>query len=187
MATHPHFIWKDLFRAGNAEKRAILDTLRDNILFRTLTRRELSYLSNFVYERVYQVDEPVFQQNDRGIGMYIIAKGRIAIRSHTAQGEVLVTVLEEGSFFGEIALVEPDSVRTATAVPLERTVLIGFFKPDLMEILERKPDMGVKILFQLCTVIGRRLIETTERISVMKRKQAPGAGPLPTRPHEDVA
>jgi hypothetical protein len=35
--------------------------------------------------------------------------------------------------------------------------------------MERKPEMGVKILFQLCTVIGRRLTETTERISLFSR------------------
>ena len=184
MASHPHFIWKDLFRPGNKEKRSILDALRENILFRTLNRRELNYLSNFVYERVYQTDEPVFQQNDRGIGMYIISKGRIAIKTTSPQGEMLVTVLKEGSFFGEIALVDHDNFRTASAVPLEKTVLVGFFKPDLMEILERKPDMGVKILFQLSMIIGRRLLETTERITMMKR-----AEPAPTQPvriHEDV-
>lgn len=184
MPSHPHFVWKDLFRRGDSEKRGILEVLKDNILFRTLARRELSYLSNFVYERVYQVDEPVFEQNDRGIGMYIIAKGRVAIKTQTPQGELLVTVLSEGSFFGEIALVEPDNVRTASAIPLEKTVLVGFFKPDLMEILERKPDMGVKILFQLCTVIGRRLMETTERISMMKRSQP--ASPQTVKLHEDA-
>ena len=170
MATHPHFIWKDLFRGVDAEKRSTIETLRENILFRTLSRRELSYLSNFVYERVYQANEPVFQQNDRGIGMYIIAKGRVAITTHGAQKDTLVTLLEEGSFFGEVALVEPDNFRTASAIPAEKTVVVGFFKPDLMEILDRKPDMGVKILFQLCMVLGRRLTETTERISIMRRR-----------------
>jgi CRP-like cAMP-binding protein len=185
MTAHPHFVWKDIFRRGSSEKRSTIETLRENILFRTLSRRELAYLSNFVYERVYQLDEPVFQQNDRGIGMYIIAKGRVAIRTQGPHGETLVTILEEGSFFGEIALVEPDNIRTASATPLEKTILVGFLKPDLMEILERKPDMGVKILFQLCTVIGRRLMETTERISMMKRSQ-PASPPNAKAPHENT-
>ena len=48
-------------------------------------------------------------------------------------------------------------------------MLIGFFKPDLMEILERKPAMGVKILFQLATVLGERLLQTTDRITLLSR------------------
>ncbi len=59
-------------------------------------------------------------------------------------------------------------------------MLIGFFKPDLMEILERKPEMGAKIMFQLATVLGRRLLETTEKITLLTK--ARGLSQL----HEDA-
>lgn len=144
--------------------------LKENVLFNTLSMRELKYLSNFVYERTYQPDEQIFEQDDRGVGMYLIASGRVAIRTHNAQGEVLHTVLGEGSFLGELALVDPQHLRTAQAVPLERCVLIGFFKPDLEDIIQRNPAMGVKILFQLSTVLGKRLLETTQRITVLKER-----------------
>jgi CRP-like cAMP-binding protein len=180
MTSHPHFLWADLFRRKKADQASLLDTLMENILFKTLTGREVRYLGGLVYERVYQPGEPVFQQNDRGLGMYIISKGRVAIKTNSVQGEVLVTTLTEGSFFGELALVDPDNIRTATAQAVDRTVLIGFFKPDLMEILERKPAMGVKILFQLSTVLGRRLLETTEKITLLTR--ARGVSQF----HEDV-
>jgi CRP-like cAMP-binding protein len=147
----------------------VAKVLKENVLFCTLTPRELSYLSSLVYERVYQPGEPIFQQHDRGLGMYVIIKGRIAIKTESPQGETLVTTLLEGSFFGEIALVDPSNVRTASAISVERSIVIGFFKPDLMEIIERKPTIGVKILFQLSSVLGRRLIETTEKITVLNR------------------
>lgn len=171
MQPHPHFLWNDLFRRKKSDRPDVAQTLRENVLFRTLSGRELNYLVTLVYERVYQPDEPVFQQNDRGIGMYVIAKGRVAIKTQGKEGDVLVTVLGDGSFFGELALVDPDNIRSASAVAIDRTVLIGFFKPDLMEILERKPAMGVKILFQLSTVLGRRLLETTEKITILARSR----------------
>jgi len=172
---HPHFLWKDLFRKSPNEDSGVIEVLRQNVLFRTLTQKELQYLATQVYERVYQPDEVIFHQNDRGLGMYVIAKGSVAIKTHAIQpieaGEVLVTVLRDGSFFGEVALVDPENIRTATATAIERSVVIGFFKPDLSEILERKPSMGVKILFQLATVLGRRLLETTDRITQMLKEQ----------------
>lgn len=175
MATHPHFIWADLFRRGRNEQTSIAEVLKENVLFKTLTARELHYVSTLVYERTYQADEAIFQQNDRGLGMYVIAKGRVAIRTQALNNphdEVLVTILSEGSFFGELSLVDPDNIRTASAIALERTVVIGFFKPDLMELLERKPALGVKILLQLSAVLGRRLLETTDKItSLTKRVQ----------------
>jgi CRP-like cAMP-binding protein len=180
MQPHPHFLWTDLFRRKKADRASVTECLRENVLFRTLTGRELTYLATLVYERIYQPEEPIFHQNDRGLGMYLIAKGRVAIKTSSSQGEVLVTVLGEGSFFGELALIDPDNIRTASAVAAERTVLIGFFKPDLMEILERKPAMGVKIMFQLATVLGRRLLDTTDKITLLTR--ARGVAQI----HEDV-
>ena len=169
MASYPDFFWSDLFQKNKSNQKSISPVLQENILFCTLSPRELKYLTRLVYERVYQSNEPIFKQNDRGIGMYLIVQGQVAIRAHNAQGEVLVTMLTEGSFFGEIALVDVNNIRTASATALERTVIIGFFKPDLIEILERKPAMGVKILFQLAAVLGRRLAETTEKITQLYR------------------
>lgn len=165
MSSHPHFLWTDLFKKGNADQRSVLHVLKENILFQTLNPKELNYLATLVYERIYQPNEFIFQQNDRGLGMYMIAKGQVAIQTKNAHGDVLVTQLREGSFFGEIALVDGENLRTASAIALDRSNVIGFFKPDLMEILERKPAMGVKILFQLSTVLGKRLMETTEKVT----------------------
>jgi CRP/FNR family transcriptional regulator, cyclic AMP receptor protein len=163
---HPHFLWADIFRRRKQEAGTVIEALQENNLFRTLTARELRYLANFVYERSYEADEPIFRQNDRGFGMYMVVRGSVAIKTQNASyGETLVTTLGKGSFFGELSLIEQDNIRSASVVAQEKTLLVGFFKPDLMEILERKPEMGVKILHQLSIVLGRRLVETTERMS----------------------
>lgn len=175
MENHPHFLWTDLFRK---KKRTsdLTRILKENVLFCTLNRRELNYLSNFVYERVFQIGEPIYKQAERGLGMYLIASGRIAIKTEAPDGEIFHTELSEGSFLGELALVDPNHLRSANAVATERSVLIGFFKPDLEDILERNPAMGVKILFQLSTVLGRRLLETTERITQLKSRKGGANG-----------
>jgi len=171
MPAHPHYLWRDLFRRRKSNDDVIAQALKENVLFCTLAGTEIRYLGTLVYERIYQVEEPIFFEGDRGSGMYIIVQGRVAIKTHADDGEVLVTTLGKGSFFGELSLVEPENVRTASAYALERTVVVGFFKPDLSEILERKPGMGVKILFQLASVLGRRLLETTRKITELKKER----------------
>jgi CRP/FNR family cyclic AMP-dependent transcriptional regulator len=175
MPLHPHFLWTDFFSKNRSDKSSLVEVLKENTLFCNLSHKELQYLTRAVYERVYQPEETIFQQNDRGYGMYLIAKGRVAIKSNAQEGENLVTILGRGSFFGELSLVDPDNIRTATAVAMTKTVLIGFFKPDLMEVLERKPEMGVKIMLQLATVLGRRLNETTEKISLLSHNRSVGS------------
>lgn len=165
MKPSPHFLFADLF---SRYKRSPLDEiLSQNVLFSTLTRKELRALRSRVYERTYQIDEAVFEQGDRGFGMYIIAKGRVAIQTHAVEGDLQVTTLGAGSFFGELALIDPDNLRSARAIATEPTVLIGFFKADLMDLLERQPGMGVKVLYQLAAVLGQRLLESTEKINLL--------------------
>lgn len=107
--------------------------------------------------------------------MYLVAKGRVEIyvidpaATSEENREIYVTQLLAGDFFGELSLVEENGKRTATAVAREEALLIGFFKPDLMEILSRRPAMGTKITLRLAEVLGRRLKETTEKVSELRR------------------
>jgi CRP-like cAMP-binding protein len=168
MPPRSRFIWSDLFRPGETSHRPLARILGENVLFKTLSGRELTYLSTQVHERVYEKGETIFEQDERGMGMYVIASGRVSIRERSGPAESVIATLEGGSFFGELALIEADSRRSASAVALERSTLIGFFKPDLFDILERKPEMGVKLLLQLSRVLGVRLVASNETRLVPK-------------------
>lgn len=162
----------DLFSQKNESDVTILSTLKSNLLFAKLTPRELSYVAKVVHVRMYEPGEIVFAQYEKGLGMYMIAKGAVEIKvkaSEKSDGEVGVTTLDAGTFFGELALIDNDNKRTASAYAIGPTTLIGFFKPDLLDIMERRPQTGVKILYQLSRVLGRRLSETTELITQIKR------------------
>lgn len=170
-----YFLWADLFpRKRDDATLARINALRDSLLFCTLSDSELEYLCGMIHERVYEKGEVIFRQNERGFGLYAITYGKVSIRAQGEEKETEIATLTGGSFFGELALIEEENFRNASAVALERTVLIGFFKPDLMEILHRRPEMGVKILLQLSMVLGRRLMETTEQFSLLQVKRGDG-------------
>lgn len=170
-----NFIWENMFRKDAAEQSE-LEVLRNCYLFETLTKNELRFLKETVHVRSYRPGETVFRQGELGIGMYIIIRGSIEIflenpMAETAASKAMfVTRLIGGDFLGELSLVETNSRRTATAIATEDTTLIGFFKPDLMDIVDRQPATGVKILFRLGEVLGRRLKETTTKVTELKRE-----------------
>ena len=169
-----NFLWENLFRKGRREAD-IRAALKDNILFQDLAAHELNFLESIVYHRQYHAGEPVFRQGEVGVGMYIIVRGRVEIyvTDHSAPAaefrDIFITQLGGGDFFGELSLVEDGGRRTASAIAREETVLIGFFKPDLLQILERSPSTGVKIVFRLAEVLGRRLKETTDKVSELRK------------------
>lgn len=169
-----NYIWENIFRKPKKEND-ILSALSTNVLFQDLSNSELKFVEDIVHVRHYRAGEPVFRQGELGVGLYIIVKGRVEIFINDNTGrfeedrEIFITQLIEGDFFGEIALVEENSRRTATAICRDECTIIGFFTPDLHEIVKRSPSSGIKILFRLAEVLGRRLKETTEKTSDLRR------------------
>jgi CRP-like cAMP-binding protein len=171
MASH---LWENYFKPTTKEKE-INAILKENILFQDLTKKQLKFVANIVHLRKYRKDETIFRQGEVGVGMYIILQGAVDItveenqaQERTHRQEVVMTKLGPGDFFGELSLVEEGGRRSATAAATDKTTLIGFFKPDLLEILERNPAAGVKITLRLGEVLGRRLRETNDRVSVLE-------------------
>lgn len=169
-----NFLWDNLFRI-KAKDDDIRAVLRGNILFQDLNDRELRFIESIVHVRRFHAGEPIFKQGEVGVGMYLISKGRIEIYVNDPNPltddlrEIFITQLLPGDFFGELALVEDNARRTATAISRDESLLIGFFKPDLTEVLDRQPDVGIKITLRLAEVLGKRLKETTEKVSDLRR------------------
>jgi CRP/FNR family cyclic AMP-dependent transcriptional regulator len=169
-----NFMWENLFE--KTEKgQSIRDALKANVLFQDLNQRELRLLENIVNVRNFRPGENVFKQGEVGVGMYIIQSGSVNVTTEeldTTSNVVKInhiTQLKKGGFFGELALVEDNGRRSASCAAHEESVLIGFFKPDLMELVERNPTAGIKILLRLGEILGTRLKETTSRLSALKR------------------
>lgn len=168
------FLWDNLFRLSRKEQ-TLTQKLKANVLFKDLSALELRLVENIVNIRNYRPSEVIFKQGDPGVGMYIISKGAIHIYTETVNSKTgetesnQITTLKEGDFFGDLALVDVDNRRSASAVAAEDCTLIGFFKPDLVEISNRNPGAGVKILWRLGEVVAHRLRETTGRITEMKK------------------
>lgn len=168
-------LWDNIFKRAERQND-IVQVLGRNALFETLSVRELTFLKELVHLRHFQAGETIFKQGEIGIGMYIVVSGTVDIFIDDLQQiekdseSVHITRLGAGDFFGELSLVEDNGRRTATALARDETRLIGFFKPDLVDIVERNPSTGVQILMRLGEVLGRRLKETSEKVTRLRRE-----------------
>lgn len=168
-----NFMWDNLFRRDDQDLD-VQEALRHTYVFQSLSKKELRFVQDTCHVRTFKPGESVFRQGEIGVGMYILLRGSLEIYIDQQLEEdlppksQLVTRLKTGDFLGELSLVESNSRRTATAIAAEESKLIGFFKPDLLEILDRQPATGVKILLRLSEVLGRRLKETTQKVTELK-------------------
>jgi CRP/FNR family cyclic AMP-dependent transcriptional regulator len=160
-------LWGNIFKGRYTKEDALPRILQKVPIFEGLNSRELSQIERILHTREYHPEEAIFHQGDPGLGMYIIESGTVEILSDP--GKDLLAELHDGDFFGELALLD-ESPRTATAVSKARSKMLCFFQPDLFDLLERNPRLGVKVLFRLARTIGERLRKTNEQMHDLKNR-----------------
>ena len=139
----------------------IISVLRTVPIFEGLSFSGLKKIEVIVHERTFMPDEVIFYEKQPGVGMYIIKTGLVRLTKTINEKKVRIAELKENECFGEMSLLE-DYPRSAEAIAVERTEVLGIFRPDLFDLIENNPRLGSKILLGLSQRLASRLRETTE-------------------------
>lgn len=138
-------------------------------IFAGLGRKDLNKLSRIAHRRTYAPQEVIFKENEPGVAMYIIERGSVNVVEKTLDGaESLLAHLEAGEFFGELSMLD-GCPRSASAVAVEDSDVIGFCWSELHQLIRRNPALGVKVLLELARTMGLRLRHTNQ---LLKRTDA---------------
>lgn len=160
--------WTNIFRGKKKKDEDIENILKEVPAFSHLEPKEISLLASIVHRREYKRGEYIFYQGDPGLGMYIIQEGEVLIQYTDPDGNKKdLAILKDGDFFGEIALID-ESPRSASAICRTDCYIIGFFRPDLFEIIEKHPKLGIKIVLKLAEIIAERLRRTNQEVAQLK-------------------
>src|SRR5437867_6939930 len=93
----------------------------------------------------YATGETIFSQGELGTEMFIIQEGEVHIVKHINNESHLLSKLEKGDFFGEMALME-SVPRTADALAHTdvKALIINGARFD--EMLRKNPEIAVRII-----------------------------------------
>lgn len=153
MSNSPY--WHNLFRPLDKEKQHIKQLWAATPIFEHISANQCYQLVQDMPVRRYQVDEAIFKQGEIGIGACLILKGQV----HICSGDKVLATLEEGDFFGEVALVI-ESPRTATAIAHSECEVVFFLRPQLEALLARNPKQASWLMQNLARVMANRLGST---------------------------
>ena len=107
--------------------------------------------------RRYDKGETLFHAGDLGATVHLLVKGWVAVRVGTPQGDTATfTVLGPGDMFGEQALLQPSSRRTASVVALAAVETLTLDRADFDELRDRHPGVE-RALVDLLAAQVRRL------------------------------
>ncbi|XP_030744960.1 potassium/sodium hyperpolarization-activated cyclic nucleotide-gated channel 2-like [Sitophilus oryzae] len=112
------------------------------IFFRNLPLNLLVRIISCLRIEVYLVNDIIIKANTPGTSMYFISTGTVAI--YTKSGKEICH-LEDGSHFGEIALIIKDTLRTASVIAVEVSEIYRLDQKDFVKAINPYPDLLANI------------------------------------------
>jgi len=119
-------------------------------LFQGLKPHQKELLAKSFVERDYKKGDNIVTQGQGGEGFFILVEGHAdAFRSRNDGSEVQVNSFGPTDYFGELALLDEEGLRTASVTATEPTRCMVLTRWDFLGLLKEDNDMAVCILIEI--------------------------------------
>ncbi|MCW5715917.1 MAG: Crp/Fnr family transcriptional regulator [Bauldia sp.] len=143
--------------------------LDGGLLFRALDQAGRDELLTRARRCRYAAGDTVFHLGDPGQSMMAVVSGAVRISLVTSKGrDVVLADIGPGEVFGEVALLDGRE-RSAGARALTDCELMVLDRRDVIPLLERRPDLSLRLLSLLCG----RLRRSDERMADIAFSELP--------------
>lgn len=139
---------------------SLAPVLRRVPLLAELSDAEIARLSDLARERSYPRNSVILFEDDPGDALYVVISGLVKVVLIGEDGrEVILSVLKEGDFFGEMSLID-DQPRSAHVIAMEDSNLLVMRREDFQHRLREAPGVALGML----RAMSHRLREADEKI-----------------------
>src|SRR5436190_6398353 len=144
------------------------EELKQIAVLQGMDQEALRRLAAVVEPKDFVDGQPVFVEGEPGDSMYFIVKGCIRIEKRAqANSEVHKTlaVLEQGDYFGEMALLD-QKPRSASAVAVGASTVLRLSKAAFDKIQKDSSAAGMSVLFAMIRTSGERIRRLSTHVVV---------------------
>ena len=125
---------------------ALVERLSAVDLFAPLSVDETGMLAQAAVRHVFAPGELVIRAGDPGSSMFVVHNGRVQVQVNENGRPRTVATLNEGDFFGEMALFTGEP-RTANVVALEETEVLEIGHSAMKRVFDNNPDLVESLSF----------------------------------------
>ena len=141
-----------------------ISVLKKVTLFEGLTSEQLNKVATIAKERSFEASKPIFKEGERGDEFFVIMAGKVRISKNVPGiGEEALAILEPGSYFGEMALID-DTPRSADAFAHIPATVAVFKRDQLDALMFTDKDIAYVLLWTFVRTLSDRLRETNDKI-----------------------
>ncbi len=116
----------------------------------------------------YPKGSVIITEGSTGHNIYFILEGSVDVVLYTEEGKrVLLSVLTEGNFFGEMSVLE-NLPRSANIEARTQCRILEVSKPSFLRVIQSHPECALAIMTELC----KRLREADEKIRILSLNSA---------------
>ena len=145
-----------------------IELLQSVALFWDLSEEELGYISEKMIARDYESGKFIFLEDSEGEQCFFVVQGSVKITRLSKDGrEVILAMLNEGEFFGEMALLDGES-RSANVIALEQTEVLTLNREDFLVVLHDYPQIAIQLLKEM----AHRLRKSDRQIASLSLSDA---------------
>jgi CRP/FNR family transcriptional regulator len=134
-----------------------------------LSEGQLKILSGIAVRLTFNRTEIIFQDGDKGDGIYIVETGKIKVYKLSLDGkEQILHIFGPGHTFGEVPVFQGKSF-PASAMALEPSDIVFLPRDRFVELITTTPALSMNMLADL----SRRLRAFTIQIEALSLKEVP--------------
>jgi CRP-like cAMP-binding protein len=154
---------KDMFLDKDVKSK--IKFLSEISIFNNLDPIMLGRIINIAYSKTYKKGEIIFSEGEIAKAIFIVASGSVEFtRKISEKEEGILFILSPGDFFGEMALLE-ESPRSSTARAIEDSEIYIIYKVNFDGLIDRYPQVGLKIIKNLAAILSKRLRKTRDQVA----------------------
>jgi len=146
---------------GASPPSEVLDVARslDGVfLFRDLSEAERLLIAPYFELQRFAAGEHLCREGEPGDSFFVMVRGRATV----THGRARLVELGPGQYAGEIALAR-EGPRTATITARTTTETLTLTRRRFLELVRRRPGLGVRLLAPLLDNVGGRIVDLRTR------------------------
>ncbi|MBK9008987.1 MAG: hypothetical protein CNIPEHKO_01827 [Anaerolineales bacterium] len=140
-------------------------------LFSQLPFDELNLLLNALDRVRLNAGDILFKEGELAEHLYIVARGQLEINmaSGTAN-ELVLNVINEGEYLGEMGIIMPGGRRTAGARARGDVLLLSMSRTQFQELLQRHPELANAMVSVLSSRLDNTNVQTFRDLTEKNRQ-----------------
>lgn len=129
-------------------------------LFSALDEGEIDRIYYLLKRKRFKKGDIIITEGEKGDEFFVIETGQVKVTRRSLDGrEKILDILSNGSFFGELAVLDR-MPRSATVEAMSDVSSLTLHKDDFIPLLEQMPSLAIKII----KVLSQRLRDADSQI-----------------------